>query len=360
MFRRCPQIVVAVVMLATVVVVNAADKPAAPPDQNSTRVYDIRDLLVQIPDYPYQGELGVPVERPMLVVNGESMGMPSTAPKKSTPPTREQLAEEIVDLIREAVAPDSWRENGGSLGAIRVVSGQLIITQSETNQRLIQSILSQLRETTGRMVRVQARWLLLSPNEAKGLLAPATNDPGVQLVEPAALERLAESSMGYRGEVTCFNAQVVSLASGRSHSAITGQEPVVAQNAVAMRPTVRQVQSGVMLEVLPTLQVGQKAAVVDIKSRLAEWNEPNRIEVALSTSTTQPGDRAVAGQASQAGIDRLNMVTQDLRTAIRMPLGKPVLVGGLTLDPTASSPSGPQLYLVLQIDATPEDAVSAK
>src|SRR5207247_5454255 len=132
---------------------------------------------------------------------------------------------------------------------------------------------------------------------------------------------------------------------------ITDQQPVVAQNAVAMGPTVRQVQAGVMLEALPTLEQGRDGVIVDIKTRVAEWNEPGRVELPLATSTTQPGNRAIAAMQSSAVIDRLNMVTQELKTVARLPLGKPALLGGMTLDPTISEPQNPQLYLILRIDA---------
>ena len=321
-----------------------------------TRVYDVRDLLVQIPDYPYKGDLGVPVDKSVVVVADTP---PSTQPHR-TPTSKEELADNLIDLIKETVATETWRDNGGTEGAIRELGGQLIVTQTLENQKYLESLLSQLRETNGRMVRVQARWLLLAPAEAKGLLVAQSPDPGIALVDQAALDKLPDTVVGYRGEVTCFNAQAVSLVSGRTHSAITDQQPVVAQNAAAMSPTVKQVQAGVMLEVLPTLQAGRESAVVDVKTRLAEWNDPGRIEVPISLSTTQPGDRAVAGVALSSGIDRLNMVSQDLKTAVRMPLGKPVLVGGLTLDPTPAIAGGQQLYLVLRIDATREDSGSKK
>jgi hypothetical protein len=327
---------------------------AEPKHDVMTRVYDVRDLLVQIPDYPYKGELGVPVDKSVVVVGDTA---PSTQPHRTS---KEELADNLISLIKDTVSPDSWRDNGGTEGAIRELGGQLIVTQTLENQKFLESLLSQLRETNGRMVRVQARWLLLTPGEAKGLLVPQSPDPGIALVDQAALDKLPDTAVGYRGEVTCFNAQAVSIVSGRTHSAITDQQPVVAQNAAAMSPTVKQVQAGVMLEVLPTLQAGRESAVVDVKTRLAEWTDPGRIEVPISLNTTQPGDRAVAGAALSSGIDRLNMVSQDLKTAVRMPLGKPVLVGGLTLDPHPSEPAGQQLYLILRIDATREDSGSKK
>jgi hypothetical protein len=332
-----------------------AEKPEKK-EQLMTRVYDVRDLLVQIPDYPYKGELGVPIDKSVVVVADSP---PSTQPHR-TPTSKEELADNLIDLIKETIATDTWRDNGGSLGAIRELGGQLIVTQTLENQKLLESLLSQLREANGRMVRVQARWLLLAPGEARGLLVAQSPDPGIALVDQAALDKLPDSMVTYRGEVTCFNAQAVSIASGRTHSAITDQQPVVAQNAVAMSPTVRQVQAGIMLEVLPTLQAGKDGVVVDLKTRLAQWNDPTPLALPSSVATTRPADLNVAGATNPAAIDRLNMVSQDLKTAIRMPLGKPVLVGGLTLDPTPAIAGGQQLYLVLRIDATREDSGGKK
>ena len=89
---------------------------------------------------------------------------------------------------------------------------------------------------------------------------------------------------------------------------------VVAQNAVAMGPTVRQVQAGVMLEALPTLEQGRDGVIVDIKTRVAEWNEPGRVELPLSQQHEPAGQSSGRRTTPSAGIDRLNMVTQELKT----------------------------------------------
>jgi hypothetical protein len=63
-------------------------------------------------------------------------------------------------------------------------------------------------------------------------------------------------------------------------------------------------------------------------------------------ATTQP----VAGGGT-AAIDRLNTLKQEFRSSVRMPLGKKVLIGGMTLDPASKNTGGPrQLYLVVQAD----------
>src|SRR4051812_23613293 len=44
-------------------------KPAAPASDTLTRVYDVRDLLMSIDDYPFDGRLGAPQDRPPIVVS---------------------------------------------------------------------------------------------------------------------------------------------------------------------------------------------------------------------------------------------------------------------------------------------------
>ena len=51
-----------------------------------------------------------------------------------------------------------------------------------------------------------------------------------------------------------------------------------------------------------------------------------------------------------AAIDRRNEVTQALQTTVRLPLGRKVLVGGMTLEPTPKG-DAQQLYLVIEADA---------
>src|SRR5439155_4614282 len=78
--------------------------------------------------------------------------------------TRQQLVEDITKLITETVAPDSWRDAGGTIGSVRELSGQLIVTQTPENQRLLQGLLEQLRETRAIQVTVEARFLTVQRN----------------------------------------------------------------------------------------------------------------------------------------------------------------------------------------------------
>jgi hypothetical protein len=49
-------------------------------------------------------------------------------------------------------------------------------------------------------------------------------------------------------------------------------------------------------------------------------------------------------------LDHTEVISQQLATTIKMPMGKPVIAGGLTLEPGGSS--GTRLYLVVEAVAS--------
>lgn len=51
----------------------------------------------------------------------------------------------LMDAIKSTVAPDSWRDNGGSIGSIRELNGILIVNQTSDNQIAVQGFLALLR-----------------------------------------------------------------------------------------------------------------------------------------------------------------------------------------------------------------------
>jgi hypothetical protein len=59
--------------------------------------------------------------------------------------TREDSAEELVTHITETIYPDTWRDAGGTIGAIREASGLLIITQTSVGHAATSRLLEQLR-----------------------------------------------------------------------------------------------------------------------------------------------------------------------------------------------------------------------
>jgi hypothetical protein len=266
-------------------------------------------------------------------------GMSGGSGEAST--TREQLVEQILTLIKETVDPDSWRDNGGTVGAVRELQGQLIVTQNKVNHAALASLFKQLRERSARMVTVRANWVLLSPDDLRAVAKPLDRDPALLRVDRGALEKLKDL-VQFQGQVTCFNAQTVHVASGRARTVVTEQTPVVGTEAAAYEPGASVVQAGLLLEVTPVLTPDGLTVMLDVQSVASQWESNAR-----SGSTTQPAGTPPA-------IDRVEMLVQQLRTSVALPTGQPIVVGGLSYDPDepVGSPGRSQLYLIVEVNGS--------
>jgi hypothetical protein len=99
-------------------------------------MYDARDLIDMIRIDPQAGPAAT---RPSPDVSRDRAGaLPNHL-------TFEEAAEELVRLIEDTVEVDSWKDNGGSAGAIRELSGRLVITQTPAAHRQIIKLLRTLR-----------------------------------------------------------------------------------------------------------------------------------------------------------------------------------------------------------------------
>jgi hypothetical protein len=68
-------------------------------------------------------------------------------------PEAADLAQQVGDTIKSTVAPDSWREYGGTTGVARVLNGQLIVNQTAENQEHIAALLTELMKTPAHPTR---------------------------------------------------------------------------------------------------------------------------------------------------------------------------------------------------------------
>jgi hypothetical protein len=74
--------------------------------------------------------------------------------------------------------------------------------------------------------------------------------------------------------------------------------------------------------------------VLDLKSKVTQWNE------------TPPGLQF----NNVVKLDQTSVVSQQLSTTLKVPIGKPALVGGLSLQPGAvADDTKGQLYLVVEV-----------
>lgn len=129
-------------------------------------IYDIRDLLIEVPDYTQAPEFDL---QSVLQNSGRGGGgggqSPFRANQQQNNANRRTLQERTEDLIRiitSNIDTPSWLENGGDVGKIQQFQGNLIVTQTPNNHRAVVGLLSRLREQRAMQINVETRFLLVA------------------------------------------------------------------------------------------------------------------------------------------------------------------------------------------------------
>ncbi|MCO6042913.1 hypothetical protein NG895_03235 [Aeoliella sp. ICT_H6.2] len=282
----------------------------------------------------------------------------------------------LIDGIVTTIAPDSWSDRGGD-AQITAIGKSIVVSQTPQVHQMIAGLLDALRSGSGKRqtLRVDARWLLLMSDDLDKLLS---GDEGK--IDRKTLEFLTRQPTTIRGITKCFSGQKVYLVSGTRRNMVQSYIPVVGSvegdwtqqprlagrqgsvislvsdqggfgtgNSVGYQPIVGTSNFGALLEIRPTLVVGDEEVTVDLKSTI-----------------TVPGQRTGAAVVSPPAdgvapsVDRIAIETQQFATTLRMPLGEPYLVGGMTYAPTigefgdrgdgeSANQEKPQLYLILEL-----------
>jgi hypothetical protein len=267
------------------------------------------------------------------------------------------------------------------------LGGLFLIKQSAEAHKLIEQLLNDIRTEGGGVhtVTVDAVWLSLTSEEFEKL-APKENGQGGELVplDPGLLKELAAKSPSQQGRLSCYNDQTVHLVSGNRKTLIVSAVPTVGFYSTAYTPVIAIPNIGVLFQVRPTVDPDRKSAVLNLTSTVTEWQDPgdpvtikgeskagpvNGLEAATGLGgasglpvggATAPGMTGGRGMpanlpdgSTQITLDRVNLKTQHLGTTVRVPVGQPVLVGGMSsinANPK-TNPDTPsrQLYLIVKI-----------
>ncbi len=133
-----------------------------------TAVYDINDLLMEIPIFNNSPAIDlVEAGRRAITTSVQRPEQPwrygdDDDDEPEADPRRDARVQEVIDLIQETVAPDSWFERGGKIGTINEFNGQLVVTQNTAAQDEVGSLLEKLREQRAIQIAVEARFITVS------------------------------------------------------------------------------------------------------------------------------------------------------------------------------------------------------
>lgn len=157
------------------------------------RVYEVRDLVRPPRDFQ-------PLDVNVLPTGG--LELPEEDPRE--PEATVLTGDDLVTVIQENIAPDSWGE-----ASIAATEGQLVVYQSAEVHEQISRLLDELREAAGLMVQIQTNFLKVSDNfledigvDFRGLGAPGKGDANFfnDFGNPGGLE----SSIGQDTDVGAF------------------------------------------------------------------------------------------------------------------------------------------------------------
>ncbi len=391
-----------------------------PDDQLVVLTYDVTDLILEIRDHCYSdgmsghtqrggiGGLGggyggggasggfFSVPNPQMgAAGGGGLGGVSGMDYTSDADARPTIdMDSLVAVVMNIVAPETWSAVGGA-GQIEPLGTTLVVRHSPAVHEQIKSLLDQLRKGSGSRatVSIDARWLLLNSDDLDKLTAAGSEQ---KEIDRKVLAEFTRRPSSIRGLTHCFSGQLVYLVSGTRQSVVRSFVPVVgsagrpeqfgAQFAATQWPAVQQFAAqgtpsntgnatmletsgrsvgyqpvvdnpnfGTLLEIRPTLIPSDNGAIVDLRSTITV---PGQSIIATPQPTNASG---------MPPVDRVAIDTQVLATTLRVPLGKPMLVGGLTYvapaslvvtppdtagraaDSAEQAEETPQLYLLLEL-----------
>jgi Flp pilus assembly secretin CpaC/tetratricopeptide (TPR) repeat protein len=132
-----------------------------------TRVYNVEDLIIEVRDFTDGPAIDIQQAsgggrggggQPVFSGSGGGSG------DREDEDQREERAEDLIDMIVNAVKPDSWRDGGTGEGAIEAMDGVLIVSQTAAVHQELNGLLNQLREERAINIAIEARFLTIRSN----------------------------------------------------------------------------------------------------------------------------------------------------------------------------------------------------
>jgi hypothetical protein len=340
---RIRQIAKAAVVLAAVVLACVLAGAASSGKNESeesvprleTRCYDVSDLLDQ--DVGHSAA-------PMFTVLGSAMGSEKLIPQFDgcfeTKETGDLGIEELVDRIKRHVNHESnaavaaWSDEGGP-ATIDWVANLLLVSQTQEAHKQIEDSLALVRKNLSSSVNVGIRavWIQVDQALARQFL---NSKPAPQTVDLEAL-RKAGAQVLCSAQVTTCNLRRVWLSANRTDF-VVGDTAKSGKDSKVLKPDLGPV-SGAILVVTPIIQKGGKAVRIGLFSQFVGLGEGAKSLVPIGAdSKNQP----------PIDISQRSALLHEFKSSVELPVGKPTIVGGMSLSP--GEPDGKVIYLVLTVD----------
>jgi bla regulator protein BlaR1 len=233
-----------------------------------------------------------------------------------------ELAEQLVKLLEDTIDPHSWTGNGGNVGIIKYLAGQLVVTQTKANHRKLVALLEKMRETRTIQVRIEVRFLsvpaaLLQEQKFKLDELFTVKKTGEKIhgtfLDDNRLNEIIRAAQANK-DATLLAAPVVMMANGQqSRVQVAQQQAYVSDFTDKIVGGERQAkidtaQTGVFLEVTPSVSADAKYITVAMHSRVSQLLALNEV----------PWDKV---PQENLKVQKPDMAIQEVNTIVSIPDG---------------------------------------
>jgi hypothetical protein len=302
------------VPLAVLLVVSAASLTAGQEGGTpllETRVFDIRSLLLDVPDYRaifsdlrsddlygsgIAGPTGITITK-----QGEGQGLFKDAPSRG----REANAQILMEMVESVViGPCQVAERGGGLGNMHYYAGQLVVCDQPQVILEIEKFLDMLKASAARKVQIDADFVIVPRKEPEqGAVLEAVLEEWLQreVLQPEEFRKLLDSKKGQvdvtHVTVSGFDGQRVATTSGTQTNFVAGMIACVQERVSAYEPQLRQVVEGVTFEAQPVLDKERNVVLVDVRASLGHVLPREQGKAADAPRTSAEACAAKRGEA---------------------------------------------------------------
>jgi len=303
-----------------------------------TRVFDIRALLLEVPDYRavFSDLRSDDLYGAGTVLRRAVDASAKTKDAKETKPFETQRAEinaeRLMQIIADVVYPDSWQQAGG-WGALHHYGGQLVVANRTDVIMEVERLLNLLKASTARRIQVDAYFIIPVEGSDNRVLDGFIEHTKLEherfhgLIE-ARKDQITVAHVALTG----FDGQRVAITSGRQINVIAGMVPVVQERVSVYDPVVRQLIDGVTVEVQPVVDEARNTVLVDLRASLGEplpalapesrraagapAQQPPSKQKTTETTPASLSDRAPSEMEKVLALESAQMAMADVERAI--------------------------------------------
>ncbi len=272
-----------------------------------TRTYDIRPLLVAVPNFrgptfdlnaalsnTNSGGSNVRMSDASKGGGGSGYGLfgddGDGDDVEASQANRAALIEQIINLIQDTIGdPTHWAALGGDLFSASEVRGSLVIRTTPQHHAQVDQLLRGLADDTSRVIFVDARFIEAPTEQLDAALSGETSR---HVLNPAQTRQLvgqlrgdAVRSLGIL-RTACFNGQRVYLAAGKQDTFLSDVEPV--PDTAGIDPTVSTARTGAVLDIEPTIAFDGDSLVLTFRGELVLRTSLRTTRVPAGSPATGP------------------------------------------------------------------------